>query len=106
MDCTAIKLMWGLLAPMATQAAAPMAAVPWALLPIVEGAVLDVGPAPQAPPQPQGPAWPKERAATAHIAQGGAKLRTPQGAILTTGSNRASATLDLATPRAQAQAGS
>ena len=62
-----------------------------------DGSVLDLGPATQALLQPQGRAWPKERAAIAYLAQGWAKLRTPRAAQASPG-GLASATLDLATP--------
>jgi hypothetical protein len=63
-----------------------------------DGSVLDLGPATQALLQPQGRAWPKERVATAYIAQGWAKLRTPRAAAQANPGGLASATLDLATP--------
>ena len=63
-----------------------------------DGSVLDLGPAAQALLQPQGRAWPKERAAIAYIAQGWAKLRTPRAAAQANPGGLASATLDLATP--------
>lgn len=62
------------------------------------GSVLDLGPATQALLQPQGRAWPKERAAVAYISQGWAKLRTPRAAAQASQGGLASATLDLATP--------
>ena len=63
-----------------------------------DGSVLDLGPATQALLQPQGRDWPKERAATAYIAQGWAKLRTPRAAAQASPGGLASATLDVTTP--------
>lgn len=63
-----------------------------------DGSVLDLGPATQVLLQPQGRAWPKERAASAYLAQGWAKLRTPRAAGHVSPGGLASATLDLATP--------
>lgn len=63
-----------------------------------DGSVLDLGPATQALLQPQGRAWPKERTASAYLAQGWAKLRTPRAVAPAQRGGLASATLDLATP--------
>jgi hypothetical protein len=63
-----------------------------------DGSVLDLGPATQVLINPGGTAWPKDRTATAYVAQGWAKLRTPAGAAARRQIGLASATLDLATP--------
>jgi len=79
MGCKAIFLLGGLLAATLTQAATP------AELPAAASALLT--------------AWPKDRTATAYVAQAWAKLRTPAGtAAVHRRSGLASATLDLATP--------
>lgn len=61
------------------------------------GAVLDLGPGAQVLLQPEGSAWPKERAATAYVAQGWAKLRAPAAAAGSAlrDAGLASATLDM-----------
>ena len=64
-----------------------------------DGQVLDLGPATQVLLQAQGAAWPKERAATAYVAHGWAKLRAPRGVALPAGGSGpglASAMLDVA----------
>jgi hypothetical protein len=61
-----------------------------------DGQVLDLGPATQVLLQAQGAAWPKERAATAYVARGWAKLRAPRGAAAPASAGLASATLDIA----------
>ena len=60
-----------------------------------DGQVLDLGPATKVLLQPSGAAWPKERAVTAYIAQGWAKLRAPRGALQPRAPGLASALLDI-----------